>query len=363
MTFKTLTDKTVKVKLITHNDLDGVGCEIVGELAFDNLDTTIVKNPKDASAKVTEFINSKEYENFDLIFITDISVDEETADLIQDLPIMEYIKFTLLDHHGTAGYLNKYEFATVRTEGKLGKEAGTSMFFEYLVEQGFFVKDNLFDALTIFVEKVRRYDTWEWKDVYSDQEALELNNLLYLVGQRNFVSKMIHKFKTTNPFVVMDGSWRQMFDQGDKTVISVDNDKKEAYINNKEKQISSCRYSKGTFGLVFSEQYTSELGNVLSERHPNFDFIALVDMGSRKVSLRTIHDDIDLGKDVAKLFGGGGHAKASGFEFDLDVNRITAMLIFKKNESKSIRTHVLNVINSTGLVGKFTKLVDFFTKK
>ena len=33
------------------------------------------------------------------------------------------------------------------------------------------------------------------------------------------------------------------------------------------------------------------------------------------VSYRTVKEDIDLGKDVASLFGGGGHPKAAGSEF------------------------------------------------
>lgn len=33
------------------------------------------------------------------------------------------------------------------------------------------------------------------------------------------------------------------------------------------------------------------------------------------VSYRTVKDNIDLGKDVAKLFGGGGHPKAAGSQF------------------------------------------------
>ena len=42
----------------------------------------------------------------------------------------------------------------------------------------------------------------------------------------------------------------------------------------------------------------------------------MIDM-SGTVSYRTVKDNIDLGKDVAKLFGGGGHAKAAGSRFDI----------------------------------------------
>jgi nanoRNase/pAp phosphatase (c-di-AMP/oligoRNAs hydrolase) len=72
----------------------------------------------------------------------------------------------------------------------------------------------------------------------------------------------------------------------------------------------------------------------------------LIDMGGNKVSLRTIHDDINLGTDVAKRFGGGGHAKASGFVFD--------ELVVK---------HSLDLITEVGIVSKLRKIVDKFNKK
>jgi oligoribonuclease NrnB/cAMP/cGMP phosphodiesterase (DHH superfamily) len=64
-------------------------------------------------------------------------------------------------------------------------------------------------------------------------------------------------------------------------------------------------------GVVFAEKYFSELGNRLCQMHPEIDFVAMIYM-SGTVSYRTVKDDIDIGKDVAKLFGGGGHAKAAG---------------------------------------------------
>ena len=72
-------------------------------------------------------------------------------------------------------------------------------------------------------------------------------------------------------------------------------------------------------GFVFAEKYVSELGNRLCKMHPEIDFIAMIDMGTKTVSYRTVKDDIDLGKDIAQLFGGGGHPKAAGSEFSDNV--------------------------------------------
>ena len=41
----------------------------------------------------------------------------------------------------------------------------------------------------------------------------------------------------------------------------------------------------------------------------------MIDIDGGTVSYRTVKDDIDLGKDVAKVFGGGGHPKAAGSQF------------------------------------------------
>jgi nanoRNase/pAp phosphatase (c-di-AMP/oligoRNAs hydrolase) len=69
------------------------------------------------------------------------------------------------------------------------------------------------------------------------------------------------------------------------------------------------------FAYVFAEQHSSLLGNAIATEYGDkIDFVAIFDIGSNKVSLRGIHDHIDLGKEIAKNYGGGGHAKASGFE-------------------------------------------------
>ena len=67
--------------------------------------------------------------------------------------------------------------------------------------------------------------------------------------------------------------------------------------------------------MVFAENYISELGNALCERHPELAYAVIIDIGNGNVSYRTIRDDINLGKDIASLCDGGGHAKAAGSEF------------------------------------------------
>lgn len=53
--------------------------------------------------------------------------------------------------------------------------------------------------------------------------------------------------------------------------------------------------------------------------HPEIDFVAMIDISDCSVSYRTIKEDIDLGKDIASIFGGGGHLKTAGSRFDQNV--------------------------------------------
>ena len=95
-----------------------------------------------------------------------------------------------------------------------------------------------------------------------------------------------------------------------ETKVSTEIEKINNYINTKEKDLIIKKVLGYKVGIIMCDMYLSELGNVLSEKHPELDFIAIIKQNS--IGLRTVKDDINL-TDVAKQFGGGGHKKASGF--------------------------------------------------
>ncbi|MCY7948044.1 hypothetical protein P8891_06125 [Bacillus atrophaeus] len=328
-------DKQSKIKLFTHTDLDGVGCGIIGKMAFDNIDIEYL-DYHNVNTKIGLFIEYGRHSEYEKVIVTDISVNREVANKINDIAPD---KFILLDHHQTAEFLNEYEWAHIYPRRNANeKNSGTNMLFEFLIHERLFKgTDRYFDALTVFAEKVRRYDTWEWKEVYGDNEASDLNNLLYLVGRTTFIDKFVDRFNTQNPLVVSEGSWLEMFDHGDKAVLTVDRNKAKSYIDRKEKQMVLTDLFGYKLGVVFGEQYISELGNSLSERNKELDAIAIVDIGNKKVSLRTVHDHINLGTEIASRFGGGGHPKASGFQLSDDTTgSLLSILLLQASKKSSV---------------------------
>ena len=301
------------IKLFTHTDLDGVSCEILGKIAFEE-DIDVVRcNYGDIDAKVEEFINGAE--EYDKLFITDISVNKEIADKL--LSISD--KVILLDHHKTALWLNEYPYALVQVEDEsIGKMCGAYLFYEYLKKNHKEFDDT--PALKLFIDYVRMYDTWEWKEKYDNIIPKRLNDLMYIDGPNEFIDKMIYRL----------GNNLAIFDDTDLMKLQIEQTYINSYIAQKNEtlMINDDLFPGYTVGITFADKYISELGNKLCELHPELDFVVLINMSTLAVSYRTVKDDLDL-SDIAKGFGGGGHPKASGSRFDASIVNDMLNNIFK----------------------------------
>jgi oligoribonuclease NrnB/cAMP/cGMP phosphodiesterase (DHH superfamily) len=283
----------MRVKLFTHTDLDGVGCYVVAKHVYENVDVEYC-NYDEINEKVKSYLSNRDFLDYDLTLITDISIDEVNADVIN----YQYNlgnKFKLLDHHPTADWLNKYEWATVNPLHEDDtKSSGTTMLYDYL---------NHPRKVHEFAEKVRRYDTWEWATHYNDTHAKQLNDLLYLIGREAFVVRFIN-----NPTIE--------FGNTEKTILELEQTKIENYISQKTKELKCVSILNYQAGVVFAEQYQSVLGNELAKKFDYLDFIVMINPARGTISYRGIKNDIDLGKNVAKVFGGGGHPKAAGSQIE-----------------------------------------------
>jgi uncharacterized protein len=318
-TLRTQGGKRMKAKLFTHTDLDGVGCAIVFRSLFPDSEGHIIDvsyyNYDKIDSKVQNFVNSKASKDYDYIFITDISVNEETAVILEDVHNSLQGPFVqLLDHHDTAKSLNEYDWAYVDSQlwGVPGhKSSGTSLVIDFFERQRPGFQREISHGLAHFAETVRKYDTWEWTTHYNEILPKELNDYLYMVGREEFAQLMLATIPSNekDKEVYFDVKARALLDQKQKEI--------KAYIEKKDKQIDIRETKHGLMGLVFAEQHVSELGNELCKKHEDLAFVTIVDVGERKVSFRTIRDDIHLG-EMAKELGGGGHPKAAGAEFSED---------------------------------------------
>lgn len=326
----------MKIKLFTHTDLDGVGCAILAYLAFgkENVDVKYC-DYDDVDSKVEEFIEDGTlYRSYNNIFITDISVSDDIANMIDILDSAEK-KVHLFDHHGTAMGLDKYDWCII-DEPKYNPEecietSGTELFYTYvLLGEPYFdvYHQNMQNNIAQFVTIVRNWDTWYWKELGEDGlVSKQMNDLFHIYGREKFIEWAINcicEVGVLSPMQVFP-----YFSEIDNFLLDQRQKGIDIYIEEKNKQLTVKTDQWGnTYGVIFAEQYFSELGNRICEMHPELAYIAMIDISHGTVSYRTIRDDVNLGTEIAHNYGGGGHPKAAGSTFNAGqgLDLITAML-------------------------------------
>ena len=276
-------------KLITHNDLDGVGCAILAQAVFgrSGIDITYCGNPTEA----TEVLGELHADLYDTIYVTDISFN---PDEIRQSTLK---KIRLFDHHATALGLREYGQVAVH----IGNHAtcGTELFFKYL------------SALSVplrkfewFVEQIRQYDTWEWNKEISHLMCAPylFNSLLHLYGREKFVD-FYFNFPPTDFDTAFDALDIHLVEYED---LRAENELKDAMDN-----IHFVHLHNYLVGLVFGNYNFSLLGNKICERY-NVDFAMQINLNTRTIQVRSTSLYLDLGKIMKDHYMGGGHSKAAG---------------------------------------------------
>lgn len=313
------------IKLFTHTDLDGVGCAVLAKIAFEEDVEIEYCNYDDIDEKVKEFCanycrDRNIRDKYEHVYITDISITEELAEKISNSSLSECI--TLLDHHPTALNLNKYNWCHIEIKHNGIKTSGTELFFYWLRIFDFIDTDiEDMESLKNFVTIVRDYDTWRWTEIEYGDICKRINDLLDIYGREEFIDWCMDE--------IYGESFPTLFSE-DKLVLKVKQQEIDKYVEKKDKTMFTGALCGRTCGFVFADRYLSELGNKLCTMHPEIDFVAMIDIDNCTVSYRTVKEDIDLGKDVASLFGGGGHPKAAGSQFDEKVKLFVIENLFGK---------------------------------
>ena len=81
-------------------------------------------------------------------------------------------------------------------------------------------------------------------------------------------------------------------------------------------------------GIVFAEQNRSLLGNYLAQKYSHLiDYVVIINM-QQGISFRCVKDDINVA-EIASIYGGGGHIKASGAPMDNTLKKEVIKLILR----------------------------------
>lgn len=302
----------MRIKHFTDSDLDGISCGLLSGLVLEDCEVTTA-GPNSIEDKLNRLLDqeAKGRKLFDKIIITDMSVGEELAERIEK---NDKYRVRLYDHHKSAEWLNKYEWATVKVEDDLGRalcatEIYWQEFISKLLGKGAFGRSKNPHKNRVaeeYVAMVTSYDTWAW-EAAGDMMPKFLNHLMGIYGKELFQDAITK--------CILEGD--AVMSAEDLTMARSEEMRQSKYVRTKLEDVVEMDVLGYSFGVVFAEQHKSELGNLMCQEY-DIDVAAIIDMGSHSISYRASKDTVDLSQIAAK-FGGGGHAKAAGSSFSEDI--------------------------------------------
>jgi oligoribonuclease NrnB/cAMP/cGMP phosphodiesterase (DHH superfamily) len=276
--------------LLTHTDLDGVGCGVLFTGARPGQGTVELVDNGKIDARVREAL-----EHTPAILVTDHGVDAETADQV-DAYIAAGGHFTLLDHHRSSQHLAARQWATIDET-----RSATGLLFDHLGEP---------TAYAEFARLVEDHDLWR----HSDPRSARLAALVGLLGHERFLARF-----TANP--------RVEFGEGEILLLDNEDSRREDYLAKKLEQATVFERGGVRWAVCYAEQYQSDVAERLMTEL-GVAATAIVNPARRTVSLRGRDFDVSA---VAQRHGGGGHARAAAFTFrggelEKDLERFEAEL-------------------------------------
>lgn len=306
-------NQDTKVVVVSHNDLDGVGPIIIAKNYFKDCAYFTVAN-KAVNKIVKMVLFSEQFEDREVLFITDCSIDDpELIETVDKINQKTNGKIFLFDHHGTALNLNQYDWAHVTQEKGV---SGTKLFWKYLEQKvAEVLPTDRFIKIDNLVNKISDYDTWQWVEK-CDNECKVLSELYSNTGVNYFIQKYVGE-------ALESYSQFNIFNKIDLALIE-DNKTKFDYIISPAIKRSAkvidyfnfeIKLPNGMIEITTKKVKCVTIANAIGDMaeqlyEDGIDYVLFFYHDS--ISARSRVDDIDLGA-WAKQWGGGGHKRSAGF--------------------------------------------------
>ena len=311
-----------KIIIFSHeSDIDGLGSIILGKLAFQKFDYELFPNPEKLQLKIREYITNNKLDNYDKIFITDLSLCDPSLTLIANSKLKD--KVLVFDHHIQAiiDNLNRYSFTKIIEKENNIKTCGTELFYKYLLDNKLIKKKKIIDT---FVEYTRLEDTWEWKQ--NNKKAHDLAILFNSIGIEKYINTITNKLLN---------NYRFSYNQEERKII---NNKKKEYNQIINKYIKDTEYFYDEFnnkyGIVYANyEYRNEIAEYFKNNNKKeikyFIIVALNKGDYGQKSYRSIEDNFDVNY-IASIHGGGGHPSAAAVNINKEQKEYALSLNIKE---------------------------------
>lgn len=354
-----------KIVHITHNDLDGIGCIVVGKMLgiyghrYEPIHVISTVNEVDMNV-INHIIQLNEttgnLEFVKRLIISDISVkDKMISDLLELYNAVGEV--ILIDHHQTAEWLNEYSWAHVTSGGDSATYLLADYFWKNNLSQ--FIPNSMErpDEIFEYARIVSRYDTWEWKNNPIDYSEENHNILLNVIGVPGYIDFVTRELFTRGDFKILKND--------SNAIVSAILNKRNDDIDKSTKHVlrNISRFMFGRYrAAVIKYESPGDLSIVannvikLSNNDPEGGIqVLFILCGDNTLSLRKGDCDINLG-ELATILAfdpkyGGGHPDAAGCKLDYEAFIGFLRLYYKKSESYNILYKLVTPNHTTNMLG------------
>lgn len=267
-----------KILSISHYDFDGLAAQIVLGNVFENIYyiNAGYHNINDILAMLSSY---KDMYDFDYVFLTDISPDEES--------LLDKDKIILLDHHETA-----YKYHNPAKMRFISKKSCGALLTKNFVEKYYDIKLSHLDEL---VKLANDYDLW----IHDYPMSKKINDLL----PKYWAEK-----------------YRARFFDGDVNL----REDEEEYLKRKEREFKAycedleIKEYKTINGCVLkAHKFVNDVATKLIDEE-NYEIVLIRTKNGVSVRRNKLTECINVGEILSENGWGGGYSGAGGFQVQSD---------------------------------------------
>jgi oligoribonuclease NrnB/cAMP/cGMP phosphodiesterase (DHH superfamily) len=316
----------MKMIHITHNDLDGVGCSVLGELFAEsqgleyevhNVRIGHQDNMIQSRFSINSSTDINKLADIAYILVSDLPISEKSAELLNKIYEEANIRVQWVEHHKSNIKLgSRYpEWAYIKPIDNKGTPLTSTMLLYRLWNDTITYDNNIRRKLLSFSNIVSRYHTGEWKTNPIDYSEEDLDILLKIIGiphAPQLFLDMILSPDESFSINSIDSLYRDLIK---------DTKRQRGYAI--RDAIRSARYIDffefKVAAIIPSQHFgTYELGALYKAPGFTGDFVLGLYPNLRSISFRSSpKSNIDLSA-IAKRFGGAGHPRAASAKLTSD---------------------------------------------
>jgi oligoribonuclease NrnB/cAMP/cGMP phosphodiesterase (DHH superfamily) len=341
-----------KVYHLSHTDLDGYSCQLITNRCFEDITFYNSNYGSEIDSRIETILRKIYMEGSDdnLILITDLNLSMQQAkNLVKGVENSpKNIELLLLDHHKTGqDCADEYDWYYLDTS-----RCATKITYDHFLAKGYEIAE-----LERYVDIVNAIDIWQHESEHFELGKVfmrlvagsrEINRMLFSEQNSEYIFHSLENamayIDADEPHIALDDAIHQIkksyFLQNGRANNTLENLIASFVVDMlSEKKEQMAVHYKGYKGiLTYSIGNTSLIGNEFLVRNPEFDFFLDIN-GRKNISMRA-NNKVDVSKIAKELFGGGGHANASGgkcdsfkdsFEYDKVKEQIQEIMTIGEN--------------------------------